>query len=113
MLLVEDQAEIRRVAQRMLESRGYTVLVASNGKEALALAAVQKGPLHALVTDVVMPGLGGREVAQALRASRPRLRVLYLSGRVPDDTMLGSDSFLRKPFTADDLARALRACLDA
>ncbi len=114
LLLVEDQAEIRRVAVRMLESRGYTVLAAADGTEALGLAAGHKGPLDALVTDVIMPGLGGREVAQALRATRPQLRVLFMSGRVPSDTTLGSDAgFLRKPFTADELARAVRGILDA
>jgi len=112
-LLVEDQPEIRRVAQRMLESRGYTVLAAADGKEALALASRPTVRIDALVTDVVMPGLGGREVAQALAAERPHLRVLFVSGRLPDTSVLGPGArFLRKPFTAEELAGALRAVLD-
>ncbi|NJN95519.1 MAG: response regulator [Anaerolineales bacterium] len=84
-LLVEDEASVRILARRILEMNGYTVLDASNGSEALQVCAQQTGPIHMLVTDVVMPGgLNGRELAERLQSLRPGLKTLYMSGYTDD-----------------------------
>ncbi len=117
-LLVEDQEEVRRLTSRLLEARGYRVLVAAHGHEALSMAESLGGPLHLLVTDVVMPQLSGREVALLLAPRHPAMKVLYLSGYADESIVRhgvlepGVD-FLQKPFTADALARKVRAVLDA
>jgi PAS domain S-box-containing protein len=117
-LLVEDQEEVRRLTRRLLEARGYRVLVAADGHEALSMAESLGGPLHLLVTDVVMPQLSGREVALLLAPRHPAMKVLYLSGYADESIVHhgvlepGVD-FLQKPFTADALARKVRAVLDA
>ncbi|MGH2650071.1 MAG: response regulator, partial [Actinomycetota bacterium] len=100
----------------MLLARGYTVLEARHGVEALLIAEHHTGPIHLLLTDVVMPQMGGREVAQRLRPSRPEMKVLFISGYTGvastfDDTDLGA-TLLPKPFTADALALKLREVLD-
>jgi two-component system, cell cycle sensor histidine kinase and response regulator CckA len=126
-LLVEDQEEVRKVTRRMLETRGYTVLVAASGQEALRVGeALQgrrradepKGPIDLLVTDVVMPGMSGREVALLLAPSHPSMRVLYLSGYTDESIvhhgMLEPGiAFLQKPFTAEALARKVHEVLNS
>src|SRR5207245_4874871 len=79
-LLVEDQEEVRRLVRRVLEARGYTVLVAASGAEALQVAATHAGPIQLLVTDVIMPAMSGREVGLLVAAASPDAKVLYLSG---------------------------------
>jgi YesN/AraC family two-component response regulator len=92
------------------------VLQAADGREAVALCAMHDGPLHLLVTDVVMPGMSGSQVAEALQAARPGLKVLFLSGYT-DDAMIRHGlmrqeiAFLQKPFTVDALARKVRETL--
>ena len=117
LLLVEDEPAVRAFARRTLEERGYTVLEAAGGADALALAAAYGGPIAVLVTDVVMPGLQGHQLAEQLMAARPELRVLYVSGfteysviyhGVPEHGV----AFLAKPFSADALGAAVRAVLD-
>jgi CheY-like chemotaxis protein len=116
-LLVEDQPEVRLLARKSLEARGYAVLEAANGDDALRIAERHAGPIHLLVTDVIMPGLSGREVALLLGAARPEMRVLYLSG-YPDESIVHHGvlepdlAFLQKPFTPDTLARKVRQVLD-
>ena len=83
-LLAEDDAGVRTLADRLLRERGYTVLVATDGRMALSLAEKYKGTIHLLVTDVVMPHISGREMADRLRRLRPELRVLYISGHTDD-----------------------------
>jgi PAS domain S-box-containing protein len=113
LLLVEDDQAVRSLARLVLEGQGYTVLEAAGGAQALALAARHAGPLHALVTDLVMPGLGGREVADRLCGHRPGLPVLYVTG-YGDEAAEGGGAtgVLQKPFTPASLARSVRELLD-
>ncbi len=117
-LLVEDEDMIRDLIRHILESHGHPVLVASKGQEALDLAKRHAGPIDLLVTDVVMPGMSGRELADRLAQSRANLRVLYMSGYTYNEIgrhgVLGSDiAFIQKPFSPDGLMRKVREVLDA
>jgi len=117
-LLVEDEPAVRDLAQRILVRKGYRVIAAQNGSEALALAARQAGALDLLVTDLVMPQMDGRELAQQLAALRPGLRVLFMSGYTGDTIaqrgVLDPDvAFIEKPFSPEGLARKVREMLDA
>jgi two-component system, cell cycle sensor histidine kinase and response regulator CckA len=116
-LLVEDELVVRRLVAEILESNGYTVLQAGDGPSALELLRRHTGPLDLLVTDVVMPGMSGPDVAGAVAAMRPGTQVLYISGYT--DSSVGQHgvrepgiAFLRKPFAADVLTRKVREVLD-
>jgi PAS domain S-box-containing protein len=116
-LLVEDDEEVRGVAREMLEKKGYRVLEARHGAEALRTAQQHAGPLHLLVTDVVMPQLGGPDLVIQLKALRPETKVLYMSGHsehllMPDRLDRPGPEFLQKPFRAEALARKVREVLD-
>ena len=116
-LLVEDEAPVRRVARMALEMHGYAVLEASSGPEAVALVASREAPIHLVVTDLVMPEMSGRELAEALRARHPEILVLFVSGYTEDTVVLhgileARDHFLSKPFTPFGLARKVRQILD-
>jgi two-component system, cell cycle sensor histidine kinase and response regulator CckA len=116
-LLVEDVPAVRDVVHRVLAGNGYTVLDAVDGPSALARAASHRGPLHLLLTDVVLPGLSGRELADKLKPSRPELKVLFTSGYTDDSVtrrgVFGRDAaFMQKPFTPETLARRVREVLD-
>jgi CheY-like chemotaxis protein len=118
-LLVEDEAAVRRLARRILERQGYSVLEAEDGHRALALARAHDGPLDLLITDMVMPGLSGRALAERLTTERRGLRVLFMSGYTDDEIvrrgLTGRHTtidLLEKPFTADVLLRAARAVLE-
>ena len=116
-LLVEDQEEVRVVTHKLLSRRGYHVLVAASGAEALALAERYTDPIQLLVTDVVMPGMSGRELSRRLAPTRPGMKVLFLSG-YPDESILQRGAlepgvaFLQKPFSAQGLAGKVREVLD-
>jgi CheY-like chemotaxis protein len=115
-LLVEDDDAVRRSARAALESHGYQVLVAAGGQDALAAQTSAPGAIDLLVTDVVMPEMSGRELAERLRARQPALRVLYMSGYTEDAVVRhgirdAADPFLPKPFTASELASKVRAVL--
>ena len=117
LLLVEDNEAVRRLARRVLQERGYTVLEAGRGDEALQLAAGHDGPITLLVTDFVMPGLSGLELAARLEAERPGLRLLYMSGYTGETighhgALEPNTSFIQKPFSPDGLARKVREVLD-
>ncbi|MFO0930284.1 MAG: ATP-binding protein, partial [Gemmataceae bacterium] len=117
-LLVEDEDAVRTVSRIGLESQGYVVLTAESGPDAVRLAEEYPGPIHLLVTDVVMPGMGGRQVVETIRGRRPGLRVLYMSGYTDDAVVRhgvsdATDAFLQKPFTPLTLARKVRQVLDA
>ena len=116
-LLVEDAAAVRSVIHEALARQGYTVLEAPNGGEALAIAARHPGPIHLLLTDVVMPGLSGRQLADQLARGRPDTKVLYTSGYTNDavvrhGVLESGIAYLQKPFTLDGLARKVREVLD-
>ncbi len=109
-LLVEDEAAVRRLARRVLEEVGYTVLEAADGPEALRLTERWEGDIDLVVTDVIMPGMSGQELSTRLRAIRPWLRIMYVSGYTDDTilqhgTLLPNTSFLQKPFTPGGLAQ--------
>ena len=114
-LLAEDEDSVRTLARRALEELGYTVIVAADGIEAATIAERQTLPIDLLVTDVVMPHMGGPQLAERLRATRPNLNVLYVSGfmgnAVADLTVPGT-SVLTKPFTRAQLGRAVRRVID-
>jgi PAS domain S-box-containing protein len=117
-LLVEDEEELRDLARMHLEHLGYTVLVGQSGDDALRIATELPGSLHLLITDVVMPGLSGAEIAERLRALRPEVRVLFMSGYTDDDIvrrglLAPRQSMLHKPFSRRALAAAVRSALDA
>src|SRR5208282_6795906 len=78
-LLVEDADALRKLARSFLKDRGFQVLAAANGEEAVRVAASHKGPIHLLLTDVIMPGMNGRVLAEHLLPKRPEMRVLYIS----------------------------------
>lgn len=116
-LLVEDEPAILKVVRRMLEGRGYQVLAAAGPAEALRLAAGHQGQVDLLLTDVVMPGMNGRDLAEALRERHPRARHLFMSGYTADviahqGVLADGIHFVQKPFTAEALAAAVRAALD-
>jgi PAS domain S-box-containing protein len=116
-LLVEDEASLRAITRQGLEEHGYRVLEATSATEALDLAAGHDGPIPLLLTDVVLPGLNGRQLADALVASRPGLAVLYVSGYAPEavlhrGVLLPGTLFLPKPYTVPTLLRRVREAID-
>ena len=117
-LVCEDEEAVRALACRVLRTRGYNVLEAGDGVHALAVAHQHGREIHLLLTDVVMPLMGGRELAEKLCTERPRLKVLYMSGYT-DDALIqrgisqGRDSFIEKPFTPYSLTLKVREVLEA
>ena len=117
-LLVEDEEVVRNLVREILEGNGYTVIEAQNGAEALDLGRQVTTPIHLLVTDVVMPKMSGRELAERLVMIHRETRVLYMSGytdgAIGQHGVLDADTeLLQKPFTFDDLAQKVRKVLDA
>jgi CheY-like chemotaxis protein len=116
-LLVEDEAALRRIVGEMLARLGYTIVEAPDSRSAEKLAADYGKPIQLLLTDVVMPDLGGRELALRLKAVRRELKVLFMSGYA-DDTIVQQGvletgaAYLQKPFTPDALASKIREVLD-
>jgi CheY-like chemotaxis protein len=117
-LLVEDEDSVRRTIKRTLERAGYDVLEASNGEKALELAANYAEPIDVVVTDVMMPGMNGREFADAILLTHPGLGVVFMSGYT-DETVSQKGlidttrTFLQKPFTGDQLLTAIRDLIPA
>lgn len=116
-LVVEDNEMVRRLALRVLRGQGYTALEATSGEEALEKAAMHPGPIHLLLTDVVMPEMSGKELLGRLQQVRPGLRVLYMSGYTDNviarhGMLEPGTPFIQKPFTPQALAHKVRAVLD-
>ena len=116
-LVVEDDERVRIMVTQSLRSWGYEVMVAGTGEEALALAVARTGRLDLLLTDVVLPGMNGRETAQALAKVHPETHVLFTSGYGENIIAHGGSleagiEFLSKPYTMEGLARRVREILD-
>jgi PAS domain S-box-containing protein len=111
LLFVEDEAAVRRLARRALTARGYHVLEAKDGEEALEVARAHSGPIDLLVSDLVLPRLGGRELAERLLRERPSLRTLFFSGYI-DPELLATPDYLQKPFGTTELVSRIREILD-
>ena len=117
LLIVEDEPAVRQFLRAALGRYGYKVLESIDGADAIHVAASYSGPIHLLITDVVMPGMGGREVAQQVMLYHGETRVLYVSGYTDDAVVRHGvidavDSFLQKPFSPLALARKVRTILD-
>ncbi len=116
-LLVEDEAEVRRLANEMLSRQGYKVIEAASGREALRLWDEHKNEIDLVLTDVIMPQMSGPEMANKLKAAHPGLKVIYMSGYAGDviakhGVSEASTDFIHKPFTLEVLARKVRSVLD-
>ena len=116
-LVAEDEGEVRRLVTLLLESKGYTVLTASNGKETLQMLADHKERIDLALLDVVMPEIGGRELYEKIKEIRPSLRVLFNTGYAAEtiDTNFLSENKLKiiqKPYTPEVLLRVVREMLD-
>jgi two-component system cell cycle sensor histidine kinase/response regulator CckA len=117
-LLVEDAAPLRDMIRELLQGCGYTVLAAEDGQRAMEIAERHVGKIALLLTDVVLPKIGGPALAKSLLRRRSRMKVLYMSGytngAIVDSGVLKPDTaFLQKPFAAEDLAKKVRKLLDA
>ena len=117
-LVVEDEAPVRKLLCSVLKSKGYRVSEAASGAEALEVNRSAPAPIQLLVTDLVMPGMGGRELGEHMMDAQPGLKVLYVSGYTEDavvrqGNLTNGTSFLSKPFTPETLLRKVRALLDA
>jgi len=116
-LLVEDEENVRRLAEQVLKSAGFTVLACANAGEALLTCEQHQGPIHLMLTDVVMPQMGGKQLAERLSAIRPETKVLFMSGYTDDaivrhGVLEKGTQFISKPFTIAALTRKVREVLD-
>jgi len=116
-LLVEDEDGVRALARRVLETNGYTVLEASDGETAVEVAEGHSGAIDLMLTDAVMPGMTGPELARRVSASRPDMKVIFMSGYTDEAVVRhglleAGTAFVQKPFAFDSLARRIREILD-
>jgi CheY-like chemotaxis protein len=115
LLVVEDDAALRQIIQSGLKMFGYRVLTAADGEAALAMASTRSGEIDLLLSDVVMPGMTGPQLANRMREEQPHIKILLMSGYVPHGraaAVQSSDAFIAKPFTSTELAGRVRAVLD-
>jgi PAS domain S-box-containing protein len=115
-LLVEDEIDVRQVVHRMLALKGYMVLTASDGQAALKIGQTHPGPIHLLLTDVAMPGMGGRDLAVQLASAHPEMKVLFMSGHTEDGVVRrgaqeSALNFIQKPFRTEQLLQKVRELL--
>ena len=109
-LIAEDEPQIVRICRMMLESAGYQVLSASSGEEAVKVSRSFTGEIHLLLSDMIMPGMDGRELARTLRAERPAMQVMFMTGYPPDNTPqseLETECILQKPLSRESLLHAI------
>ena len=116
-LLVEDEDVVRDLTRRVLERQGYTVLACADGMQAVALAELNDRRIDLLLTDVVMPGMRGYDVAKRVAGTRPTIKILYMSGYA-EEALVGQPAFaasalIEKPFAVDALARRVRETLES
>jgi len=116
-LIVEDDDMVRNFTVRVLKGLGYRILIAADGQEAISISGDYQGPIHLILTDVVMPGMSGGELEEKMKVSRPGIKALYMSGYtdnaiVHHGVLDREKSFLQKPFTPDSLGRKVRERLD-
>ncbi|MBX3172167.1 MAG: PAS domain-containing protein [Candidatus Eremiobacteraeota bacterium] len=116
-LVIEDEAGVRKVARLALESKGYSVLEASSGAEAVRLLSHYQGPIHCILSDVVMPGMSGPQAVEAIRSQRPELPVVFMSGYLDEsvtsrEELAAGRGFVQKPFSPLSLAKTIRQVLD-
>ncbi len=117
LLLVEDEDMVRELSARVLQDAGYTVLVSSHGEEALRLATEQKGTIDMIITDVIMPGISGRKLAEGIQKNRPEIKVLFISGYTDEiisqqGNLEEGMNFLQKPFSPQKFLITVRQILD-
>jgi CheY-like chemotaxis protein len=112
-LVADDEAQVRSLARDILLSAGYRVLEAEDGEQALHLAEEHSGAIHVLLTDLIMPGINGKELADRLAAARTDTKMIFMSGRASEvisdaGVVVPIDAFLAKPFTAERLLNKVR-----
>ncbi len=117
-MIVEDEEAVRNLTREILEECGYTIIEARNGLEALEICSHSECDIDLLITDVVMPQMGGRELAEKLAVTHPQLKVLFISGYTNDAVvrhgiMEDNTNFIQKPFTLDDITKKVREVLDS
>jgi CheY-like chemotaxis protein len=116
-LVVEDEDAVRLIVRRVLEEQGYAIIEARDGNDALRVCGQRGDAIHLVLSDVIMPGMGGRELSRALASDRPGLPILFMSGYNDDGELAVTGSelgagVLAKPFTSETLARQVREALD-
>lgn len=116
-LVVDDENQVRALARDILLGAGYRVLEAEDGEQALRVVEEHPGPVHVLVTDVMMPGINGKELADRLGAAYPEMKIIFMSGRAAEvisdaGVLIPVDAFLAKPFTVDRLLNKVRERLE-
>ena len=117
LLIVENEAAIRNLLQMALRKNGYTVLAAESGREALDVVRLHTGPIHLLITDVMMPDIDGPELVRRLSSIRPDTQTLFMSGYMDDalgeqGVLPSSVNFIQKPFSPRAIAQKVREILD-
>jgi two-component system, cell cycle sensor histidine kinase and response regulator CckA len=115
-LVVDDEAALRNLIVRSLTAKGYQILHAENGAKALDVAEAHNAPIHLVISDVEMPDMNGPQLFQTLRGWYPRLRFLFISGRLPEaeaELFDGRTAFLPKPFSLESLFSFVRVVLDS
>lgn len=116
-LLVEDENDLRSLLKQVLQNKGYTVMEAGNGEEAINLAKEFRGDIHLMLTDMIMPRLGGLDAARRIRNFRPTMKVIYMSGYADNsiltpDSLSNAEAVLEKPIAPDDLAVCIREMIE-
>ena len=117
-LIAEDEDSVRTLIEEILQTHGYNVLSAANGSEATLMSERHKGPIHLLVTDIIMPQMSGPELARHMTIQRPGMKVLFLSGYANDsileqNSIVSGGSFLQKPFSPETLTLKIREIIES